>query len=46
MLLSFLLSLESSLQVGYVLLSLALFFGFNLCKLIEFWIWVLLQLNS
>ena len=27
-------------------LSLALFFGFNLCKLIEFWIWVLLQLNS
>ena len=26
--------------------SLALFFGFNLCKLIEFWIWVLLQLNS
>lgn len=25
---------------------LDLFFGFNLCKLIEFWIWVLIQLNS
>lgn len=25
---------------------LDLFFVFNLCKLIEFWIWVLIQLNS